>query len=447
MAKERLIVFTRYPEPGKTKTRLIPALGTQGAADLQRQMTEYTLNQVRKLQTWRSISIEVRYAGGDRQLMQEWLGNDLVYQIQGEGDLGMRMARSHSTAFASSFDSAIIIGTDCPGLKAQLMAEAFDRLLAHDLVLGPAIDGGYYLIGLRRCIPELFALPSWGTAEVFQQTVEIAQNLNLSIAALTPLADVDRPEDLLVWEREVEKSWASFKDLRNFSIVRSHIANRISIIIPVLNEAENLSATLTNALLGTDVEVIVVDGGSQDGTIELSQSFGVKVLSALTGRADQMNAGAMVANGDILLFLHGDTLLPSGFDTLVRQALKPPGVVAGAFELQIGGSLNLPLIERGVNWRSHWLQLPYGDQAIFLPAELFHAIGGFPALPIMEDFELIHQLKRLGRIIIIPVPVLTSGRRWQRLGVLKTTLINCGAIVTYLLGVSPEQIALWYRRY
>ncbi len=206
MAKERLIVFTRYPEPGKTKTRLIPALGTQGAADLQRQMTEYTLNQVRKLQTWRSISIEVRYAGGDRQLMQEWLGNDLVYQIQGEGDLGMRMARSHSTAFASSFDSAIIIGTDCPGLKAQLMAEAFDRLLAHDLVLGPAIDGGYYLIGLRRCIPELFALPSWGTAEVFQQTVEIAQNLNLSIAALTPLADVDRPEDLLVWEREVEKS-------------------------------------------------------------------------------------------------------------------------------------------------------------------------------------------------------------------------------------------------
>lgn len=206
MAEERLIVFTRYPEPGKTKTRLIPALGTQGAADLQRQMTEYTLNQVRKLQTWRSISIEVRYAGGDRQLMQEWLGNDLVYQIQGEGDLGARMARSHSIAFASSFDSAIIIGTDCPGLKAQLMAEAFDRLLAHDLVLGPAIDGGYYLIGLRCCIPELFALPSWGTAEVFQQTVEIAQNLNLSIAALTPLADVDRPEDLLVWEREVEKS-------------------------------------------------------------------------------------------------------------------------------------------------------------------------------------------------------------------------------------------------
>lgn len=206
MAKERLIVFTRYPEPGKTKTRLIPALGTQGAADLQRQMTEYTLNQVRKLLTWRSISIEVRYAGGDRQLMQEWLGYDLVYQVQGEGDLGTRMARSHSTAFASSFDSAIIIGTDCPGLKAQLMAEAFDRLLAHDLVLGPAIDGGYYLIGVRRFIPELFALPSWGTAEVFQQTVEIAQNLNLSIAALTPLADVDRPEDLPVWEREVEKS-------------------------------------------------------------------------------------------------------------------------------------------------------------------------------------------------------------------------------------------------
>lgn len=200
--KERLIIFTRYPEAGKTKTRLIPALGTQGAANLQRQMTEHTLSQVSELLCLRPISVEVRFEGGELTLMQDWLGHDIVYQPQGKGDLGCRMARSLSTAMLAGIDRVVIIGTDCPDLNAQLMAQAFHQLhLAHDLVLGPAIDGGYYLIGLRRFIPELFSGISWGTAEVLQKTLEIANNLNLSVAYLPQLADVDRPEDLLVWEQ------------------------------------------------------------------------------------------------------------------------------------------------------------------------------------------------------------------------------------------------------
>ena len=221
----------------------------------------------------------------------------------------------------------------------------------------------------------------------------------------------------------------------------------ISIIIPVLNEARILPTTLAKTQLGVDVEVIVVDGGSQDGTVELTHSLGIKVLSHHPPRACQMNAGAKVATGDILLFLHADTLLPNGFDALVRQTLKQPSAVAGAFELRIDGLLlGLRLIETGVNWRSRWLQMPYGDQAIFLKTELFHTIGGFPKLPIMEDFELMRRLKRQGRIVTIPVPVLTSGRRWQKLGVLKTTLINQMAIAAYFMGVPPERIARWYRR-
>ncbi len=202
---ERLIVFTRYPESGRTKTRLIPALGAQGAANLQRQMTEYTLWQVRELQSLRSISVEVRFDGGNLTLMQDWLGYDIVYQPQGSGDLGVRMARSHQTAFGAGIGRVITIGTDCPGLNAQLMMQAFHQLhTAHDLMLGPAVDGGYYLIGLRRFIPELFVGINWGTSEVLQQTVDIAKNLNLSVAYLTPLADVDRPEDLPVWEQRHE---------------------------------------------------------------------------------------------------------------------------------------------------------------------------------------------------------------------------------------------------
>lgn len=193
--------------------------------------------------------------------------------------------------------------------------------------------------------------------------------------------------------------------------------------------------------------MIVVDGGSQDSTVEIAQSLGVKVLFAPAGRAAQMNVGAKAATGDILLFLHADTRLPARFDKLVRTALEQPGTIAGAFALQINASLwSLRLIEWGVNWRSRQLQMPYGDQAIFLKAEVFHNIGSFPELPLMEDFELMRHLKRKGRIVIIPAPVLTSGRRWLQRGVWKTTLTNQIAIIAYLKGIPPEQIARWYRR-
>lgn len=198
--KERLIIFTRYPEPGKTKTRLIPALGAEQAALLQRQMTEHTLTQVRKLHSVRPIAVEVRFAGGDLNLITQWLGSG-DYKPQGEGGLGTRMARSLCLAFEDNVTSAVIIGTDCPGLNANLLHEAFELLHLYDLVLGPALDGGYYLLGLRSFIPELFVGINWSTAEVLQQTVAIAQQLSLSVNYLPALADVDRPADLPVWEQ------------------------------------------------------------------------------------------------------------------------------------------------------------------------------------------------------------------------------------------------------
>jgi uncharacterized protein len=199
--QERLIIFTRYPTPGRVKTRLIPALGGLGAATIHRQMSEHTLLQARKLCRVREISISVYFDGNERQQMQDWLGSDLVYQAQADGDLGWRMARSISEACQDGIDRVVIIGTDCPGSNAELMNEAFHQLLTHDLVLGPAIDGGYYLIGLRYFIPELFVDIIWGTDRVLSQTVAIANKLNLSVAYLPALADVDRPEDLPVWEQ------------------------------------------------------------------------------------------------------------------------------------------------------------------------------------------------------------------------------------------------------
>ena len=211
------------------------------------------------------------------------------------------------------------------------------------------------------------------------------------------------------------------------------------------NEAKQIRKTLASTQRAENIEVIVVDGGSQDNTIEIVQSYNFKVMVAVGGRAQQMNVGAAAASGEILLFLHADTLLPPGFDTLVRQVFGAD-TAAGAFQLQIDSPLwSLRLIELGVNWRSRWLQMPYGDQAIFLRAAVFHQLGGFPQLPIMEDFELMRRLRRRGTIVIVPVPVLTSARRWLRHGVVKTTLLNQIIILSYLLGVSPKRLVRWYR--
>jgi uncharacterized protein len=194
------------------------------------------------------------------------------------------------------------------------------------------------------------------------------------------------------------------------------------------------------------VEVIVVDGGSSDQTVERALQLGATVLRTTPGRAQQMNSGANAATGKLLLFLHADTHLPQNFLALVQQTLAQPGTIAGAFDLGIRGhQLGLRWVEWGVKWRSRRLQLPYGDQALFLAAHTFHQLGGFAELPIMEDFELVQRLRQRGRISIAPAQVITSGRRWQKLGVCQTTLINQLVIAAYFLGVSPNRIARFYR--
>jgi rSAM/selenodomain-associated transferase 2 len=220
----------------------------------------------------------------------------------------------------------------------------------------------------------------------------------------------------------------------------------LSIVIPTLNEAATICATLASIPKSTDLEVIVVDGGSQDATVELARSSGARVLASSRGRARQMNAGAQAAAGELLLFLHADTQLPEGFEASIHQALAQHGTVAGAFRLRLDAPLRgLRLVERLANWRSEHLQLPYGDQGLFLKAELFRALGGFADISIMEDFELMQRLRHRGRVVTLPLAVVSSARRWKNLGIWKTTLINQAVIVAYCWGVDPSRIAGWYR--
>jgi rSAM/selenodomain-associated transferase 2 len=224
-------------------------------------------------------------------------------------------------------------------------------------------------------------------------------------------------------------------------------ASLISVIIPALNEAEHIQATLLSLRTDPVPEIIVVDGGSSDNTRALALAMGVTVLGAPLGRARQQNLGAAAAAGEFLFFLHADTRVPPDYAHLIRQALEIPGVSAGAFSLGIAeADSGLRAITRIANLRSKWLQLPYGDQGLFLPARLFLDLGGFPEQPIMEDFAFVRTLQNHGCVIILPQTVLTSSRRWQQLGLWRTTYINQLMVFGYYLGVAPATLARLYRR-
>ena len=222
---------------------------------------------------------------------------------------------------------------------------------------------------------------------------------------------------------------------------------RISVIIPTLNEASGIARSIASAAQEPGVEVVVVDGGSRDETLQVARRQGAKTLSVPAGRARQMNAGARASSGVILVFLHADTVLPSTYAGLVRRLLSSPGVVAGAFRLGIEGHRrSLRWIESGANWRSRWLRLPYGDQALFVRSRIFSELGGYADLPVMEDYDLVRRLNRRGRVILAPEAVVTSARRWERLGLVRTTLLNQVMVTGHLLGVSPRKMAQLYRR-
>jgi rSAM/selenodomain-associated transferase 1 len=193
----KLLVFTRYPEPGRVKTRLIPAVGKEGACNLHRKMVEHTIKSLHCF----GEKMEIRFDGGEERLMRQWLGEGFLYRAQGDGDLGNRLECTFAEVFLQGERKVIAVGTDCPGLSEDYVRQATYLLNKVDLVLGPAVDGGYYLIGMRVLHRNLFKNISWGSNKVLQQTLLAAEKLQLTTALLDELVDVDRPEDLIEWKK------------------------------------------------------------------------------------------------------------------------------------------------------------------------------------------------------------------------------------------------------
>ncbi|XP_052781882.1 uncharacterized protein LOC128218285 isoform X2 [Mya arenaria] len=414
LSKE-IIVFTRYPIPGKAKTRLIPALGPKAAARLQVIMTEHVVNSLQRVYhlDW-STQVTLQYNGGRKDQMEYWLSRKLCgmqcnYRQQAEGDLGTKLKSAVKDSFSRGNENVFVIGADIPGIDVKVIGSAFDtlKLPQHDMVLGPAEDGGYYLIGFSRAalkyIDYIFDEIEWGTEKVFQQQLQKAKDLNAHVAVLPyKLRDVDTEEDISVFEGEVGVSREQLMD------------QAWSVIIPTLNEEHNIKKCIDSVLqqatdTGNIREIVISDGGSTDNTITCVQELAntspvpIHVVHSDPGRGSQLIAGTEQSTGEKLLFLHADTRLPHGYDTLALNCLSTPGVVAGAFRFQLDILAEKDLQKKepwwfilqmkGLTWgtcvRGEKHELPYGDQCLFLDRRTYRHVGGFPPFRLMEDYAMV----------------------------------------------------------
>jgi rSAM/selenodomain-associated transferase 2 len=245
----------------------------------------------------------------------------------------------------------------------------------------------------------------------------------------------------------VKGSFVLCVPLRPLRLCVEAFAVNLSIIIPALNEASRIEATLASLapLRARGHEVIVVDGGSADGTARVAAPLADRVLTAPRGRASQMNAGAAEVRGDVLLFLHADNRLPDSADSLVAQALASSARVWGRFDVAIEGTHPmLPVIARFMNARSRLTGIATGDQAMFVQRDSFVRAGGFPPLALMEDVALSARLKRQSRPACLRARTTTSGRRWESKGVFRTVFLMWRLRLSFFLGASPQRLARIY---
>lgn len=260
------------------------------------------------------------------------------------------------------------------------------------------------------------------------RTFAAARRQGLSVAQLATLNDIDTETDLSAWQPD--QSW------RN---------PYLTVVVPALDEAGTIEAVI-DRLRSPDSEIIVADGGSKDNTVVLARSAGARVIVAPGGRAVQQNTAARQAAGRVLLFVHADTLLPRDYAARVFEALMPANVSAGAFRFKTDFDCwSMHMVEKAVHIRSTLFQMPYGDQALFMPRTIFKKVGGFPLVPIAEDLYLVRRLGRLGRLAQARATAVTSGRRWRSVGIWRTCLVNYIIAGGCLLGVDPGRLAKLHR--
>ncbi len=223
---------------------------------------------------------------------------------------------------------------------------------------------------------------------------------------------------------------------------------KISVVIPAINEAERIESCIQSAWLAGGDEVIVVDGGSRDDTVSIANSQDCQCVTSPPGRGQQMNFGSELASGDVLVFLHADNWFEEDAFQQIRSSIRPPCSAWGGFRQSIESSQwKFRLIERGNSLRTRIQGLVYGDQGLFATRSIFEKVGGFPQIPLMEDFELSRRLCKISRPLLLHGPIHVDSRRWASTGVFQQTARNWSITLAYRMGQSPERLARKYKRH
>ncbi len=435
MRNNVLLIFLRYPEAGKVKRRLSEEIGSERAAEVYEKLIRRTLGVAGDFKRRApETRVVLFYTPQDpvEKLKNKFKGPWEFCPQQGE-HLGERMANALRAAFAAGANKAVLIGTDLADIEATDIEGAFRNIGEKAAVLGPAADGGFYLIGADRPIGAPLHFSAWGSGEVFSRTARELEAGGFRIHLAAERHDVDRKRDL----DRVDSDFL--------------FSGSVSIIIPTLAEAHKLSPLLhyLESSLWPGDEIVVVQGGAFDKVSLKRISPSLSVLSTRKGRGLQQNAGAILSRGTILFFLHDDSIPPPQFPYLIRRACRDHPAALGCFKLRfLPSNRALGLIAAWANLRTALFKLPYGDQGLFCRREPFERAGGFGRSYLMEDVDLAGKFRKTGQgrgaISILPVPVYSSSDRYLRKGILKASLLNHSIFLLAALG-RDERIL--YRKY
>jgi rSAM/selenodomain-associated transferase 2/rSAM/selenodomain-associated transferase 1 len=435
--KPAVLVMAKAPVPGEVNTRLEPMLGADGAAALQRELIAAAAEFATAIAAPRRAYLAL---AGE---LDSPPPADLTVLSQRGSDLGERLRNATADVFAGHDGPLIVVGTDCPQLGPEHAQAALSELDGgHDAAVVPARDGGYCLIALARDSPELLRLDprDWGGPHVLEMTLAAGRAHGLEVAVLAPEDDLDTPADA-----RRARADGRVPDPVRAALVPDPL---VSVIVPVLNEAATLPELLDR--LGSmpgRVEIVVVDGGSHDGTADLARDHPSvpHVCTTTAGRARQMNCGAVEASGDVLLFLHADTRLPDDAYGAIAAALRDPHVQGGNFAIRFDGDDRFSRVLGAWYRAQRRAGIYYGDSALFVRREVFDHLGGFRPLPVMEDYDFVRRLEKRGRTACLPGPAMTSARRWKALGVPRTVFSWVVIRWLFVAGGSPDRLARLYR--
>lgn len=408
--KQAIVIFTRVPEAGSTKTRMMPHLTPAQCEKLHSCFLKDIRTQCEACDADIFVCYTPDEENGKKKLVSI-LGEQTGYFPQQGENLGEKMYLAIETVLAKGYGKCILIGTDIPEMRKTFLDWAFQLLEEKDVVFGKTVDGGYYLIGMKKPYREAFGLLTYGHSHVLEETTRILRQKNLKVGYTNILEDMDVPEDLRGFRRRMRGR----KELRE-SETGKYLAKiaRISIIIPTYNE-ESTIEELQDQLedLRGKCEILFVDGGSKDDTLKLLRPE-YHVIHGGKGRARQMNAGAKASHGDILFFLHCDSELPTKPLAEIRRVMKYHE--AGCFGIAFH-SWNFFMWTCRVisNHRIKDRKVMFGDQGIFVDRDLFFEAGMFPEIPIMEDYQFSLTLKEMGiRIGMAKKRIYTSDRRFPK---------------------------------